>query len=146
MEKGIYCLVISHGACKITVGSLGDLAFNDGWHVYTGSAQGPGGLGRVSRHIRVAAAPGGKLHWHIDYLLNNPAITLCYAISAKTNRPLECQLARLLGGIPVAGFGCSDCSCLSHLFYFEKSPEKTVISTMQLLGLDPDIARINTLQ
>ena len=56
MEKGVYCLVLFHGSCTIRVGALGDLAFPGGWHVYTGSAQGPGGLKRVRRHIGLASS------------------------------------------------------------------------------------------
>jgi len=35
---------------------------------------------------------------------------------------IECSLASLILGksSPVARFGCSDCKCGSHLFYFEE--------------------------
>ncbi|MDR1747655.1 MAG: DUF123 domain-containing protein, partial [Spirochaetaceae bacterium] len=39
---------------------------------------------------------------------------------------LECALAEnlaLMGGVPVAGFGSSDCRCGSHLYYFPYPPE-----------------------
>jgi Uri superfamily endonuclease len=146
MEKGVYCLVMSHGPCRIHAGALGDLNFIDGWHVYTGSALGPGGLSRVSRHIRLARGQGGKKHWHIDYLLTNPSIALRYVICAKTVIRLECNLARSLGGIPVPGFGSGDCVCRSHLFFFDNNPEGTIFSAIQSLGLDPIIATLNTLE
>jgi sugar fermentation stimulation protein A len=40
-------------------------------------------------------------------------------------RNLECELAAALedlGGKGVPGFGCSDCSCASHLYYFRDRP------------------------
>jgi len=40
----------------------------------------------------------------------------------------ECRLAEkircMYGAIPTIGFGCSDCKCESHLYYFREKPEK----------------------
>jgi Uri superfamily endonuclease len=145
MEKGIYCLVLSLGHSVIKVGALGECEFRTGWHIYTGSAQGPGGLSRVARHIRLARCRSGTPRWHIDYLLQDPGCILNYAVCARTARPLECDLARALKGEPIPGFGCSDCHCLSHLFYFNKNPENEIINAMRSLGLGQVIARINTI-
>ncbi len=146
MEKGVYCLVLFHGPCTIKVGALGYLAFPGGWHVYTGSAQGPGGLKRVHRHISLTASRRQTKRWHIDYLLGHPGVTLLSALCAPTTLPLECELAKVIGGVPVRGFGCSDCHCDSHLFYFETDPVNTIMGAMASIGLDPVIATINTKQ
>ncbi len=146
MEKGVYCLVLFHGPCIIRVGALGSLAFPGGWHVYTGSAQGPGGLKRVQRHIGLAASRSQTKRWHIDYLLGGKGVILLSALCARTTRKVECELAKAIGGVPVRGFGCSDCHCNSHLFYFDTDPVNTITSAMVSVGLDPVIATINTKQ
>jgi len=43
----------------------------------------------------------------------------------RSSRRLECALAEELGHLAenrVAGFGCSDCRCPSHLFRFPRDP------------------------
>ena len=146
MEKGVYCLVLFNGSCTIQVGALGNLAFPGGWHVYTGSAQGPGGLIRVQRHINLTRSQKSTKRWHIDYMLGNQGVTLLTTLCACTTQPVECKLAKAIGGIPVMGFGCSDCHCGSHLFYFDKDPVNDIARAMISIGLDPVIATINTKQ
>jgi Uri superfamily endonuclease len=146
MEKGLYCLVLFNRHCTIRVGALGNLVFPGGWHVYAGSARGPGGLKRVQRHISLAAFRNKTPRWHIDYLLQDNRVTLLSALCAHTTRPLECELASALGGVPVPGFGCSDCRCNSHLFFFDTDPVDTIVKAMGSIGLDPVIATINTKQ
>ncbi len=146
MEKGVYSLVLFHEPCTIRVGALGYLAFPGGWHAYNGSAQGPGGLKRVQRHISLAASRKQTKRWHIDYLLGDERVTLLSALCARTTLPVECELANAIGGVPVTGFGCSDCDCRSHLFYFDTDPINTIISAMVSVGLDPVITTINTKQ
>jgi Uri superfamily endonuclease len=146
MQKGVYCLVLFNRPCTIQVGALGDLEFPGGWHVYTGSAQGPGGLKRVLRHICLAKTRAGTRRWHIDYLLGDDRVTLLTTLCACTTHLLECELASSLGGVPIKGFGCSDCRCNSHLFYFNADPVNRIVNAMHSLGLVPVIATINTKQ
>jgi Uri superfamily endonuclease len=146
MDKGIYCLVFSNNPCTIQVGSLGPRDFPRGWHAYIGSALGHGGFSRVSRHIRLFSSGSGKRHWHIDYLLTNQGFSLHCAVCAPTASPLECNLARAIGGIPVPHFGSSDCRCPSHLFYFDTNPRDRITSGAVSLGLVPFITTINTLE
>jgi Uri superfamily endonuclease len=144
MYKGTYCLILYNRGTTLTVGSLGSVTFPCGWYVYVGSAQGPGGLSRVSRHIRVASQKSASPKWHIDYLLVHPDVTLNTAVCAESgNRYTECLLATILGGNPVAKFGSSDCHCHSHLFYFDSNPEKKVISAFSSLSLSASIKTIN---
>ncbi len=99
---------------EIEVGKLGRFTFPRGHYIYTGSA---------SRHIderikrHQSKSPDKKLHWHIDYLLNdkNAKITEAHKFEAE-----ECILNQeTCGEIIVPGFGSSDCKnkCKSHLKY-----------------------------
>lgn len=113
---GIYSLIIYlDKPGKIEVGSLGSIEFPIGYYVYTGSAL--NNLeARIARHER----KGKKLRWHIDYLLQKARIVKM--ISAKTSERLECRVNRRIQQSAysyVKKFGCSDCSCESHLCYFE---------------------------
>ncbi|HTY15927.1 MAG TPA: GIY-YIG nuclease family protein [Methanoregulaceae archaeon] len=146
MEKGVYCLVLRSVPCRVKVGSLGDIDFPAGWVVYTGSAMGLGGLSRVSRHCRLYSSLTGKIRWHIDYLLTDPGFILCCVISAPTAIPLECNIARTIGGRPVPHLGSSDCHCPSHLHYFRTDPCDRVAGCFRSFGLDPDIVTINTVE
>jgi Uri superfamily endonuclease len=99
---------------RTNVGALGELKFPQGMYAYVGSAQNNLEL-RVKRHER----KDKPLFWHIDYLLNNEAAKVM-AVYYKLGRKMEeCKIASLLeaNAQPIAGFGCSDCSCSSHLFH-----------------------------
>ena len=146
MEKGVYCLIFRNVPCRVETGALGAIDFPAGWHVYTGSAMGSGGLLRVSRHCRLSSSRSGKIRWHVDYLLTSPDFFLCRTISAPTAIPLECDIARSIGGSPVPHFGSSDCHCLSHLHYFSADPCDRIAGCFRSLGLDPGSATINTLE
>jgi sugar fermentation stimulation protein A len=103
----------------LEVGSLGSILFTAGWYVYTGSAQ-KNLSRRINRHLRKIRK---QTHWHIDYL--TPYTRTLKALPIMTYRNLECDLARdlgALGGQAIPGFGCSDCRCGSHLFYFTNPP------------------------
>lgn len=135
MDKGIYCLVFANRAREIRVGALGVRAFADGWHVYIGSALGSGGLARAERHIHLSRERNRPPRWHVDYLLLDPGFSLTAVVSAPTGMPLECDLARAVGGEAVPGFGCSDCFCISHLFYRLENPTEELIAAFCSLGL-----------
>ncbi|MCK9578903.1 MAG: DUF123 domain-containing protein [Methanoregula sp.] len=137
MDKGVYCLVFHNPDCTVTVGALGDIAFKKGWHIYIGSALGSGGLKRLDRHIALSHLKDKRPKWHVDYLLTNDAFPLRYAVYAVTPLRLECLLASALGGDCVAGFGCSDCTCSSHMFYRETDPEEEIREVFRCLQLRP---------
>jgi len=105
----------------IQAGALGPITLKKGWYVYTGSAM-KNLSSRITRHCRkIRKTP----HWHIDYITPWASNIRAFPIRSYSN--LECALARAMsgaGGRPVPGFGCSDCSCRSHLFYFESNPER----------------------
>lgn len=134
-EKGIYCLIFENQECKLTVGKKGDFSFRKGFHIYVGSALGPGGMKRVLRHISFSRNLDKKPRWHVDYLHLNPAFNLVSAVCAPTHERLECGLADRLVGASVSGFGCTDCKCRSHLFYRPEFPLPEIIEAFKSLGL-----------
>jgi len=144
MDRGIYCIVLKNPACTVRVGALGPVSFAAGWHCYIGSALGPGGLVRLERHLRLAEHRDRRPKWHIDYLLTDPRFVVAYAVSAPTTKRLECQLAATLArdGEGMEHFGCSDCSCPSHLLYRRRDPEDEIVAAFTGLGLTPGIKTI----
>ncbi|MCZ7399557.1 MAG: GIY-YIG nuclease family protein [Candidatus Methanoperedens sp.] len=116
--KGVYVLILRMNETKdIRVGKLGRLHFRRGYYSYVGSAQGSGGFKRVKRHFNVAHGRNTTRKWHIDYLLPHSEV-IC-AVFSQTDDAIECVVARLIGKYSEAlpGFGCSDCTCESHLFF-----------------------------
>ena len=114
--KGTYIIVLYLNKKKrIQIGKLGQFKFKKGYYAYVGSAFGPGGLkSRIKRHVE----PKKNYHWHIDYL--NPAVKEVWV--SDHGEKLEHEWAATLGEIAldkILGFGCSDCRCESHLFYFK---------------------------
>lgn len=116
-SKGIYVLEIYVKNTKeLTIGSLPKTEYS-GHYLYVGSALGPGGYKRVSRHLEVARGVRSGGHWHVDYLLDAGKVVNIWLL--PTDEKLECKLARELADTlpePVEGFGASDCGCYSHLF------------------------------
>ena len=115
--KGIYILIIE--ITKIIspkIGALGNLTFRPGLYAYVGSAQNNLTL-RLKRHKRKEK----RLFWHIDYLLNNPEAKITKIYVKAGNKAEECKIASMLeaNGMPINGFGCSDCRCNSHIFHGE---------------------------
>lgn len=144
MDKGIYCLVFSNPACTVRVGALGEIPFRAGWHAYIGSALGSGGLRRLFRHVSLAENRSHPQKWHVDYLTVNPHFLLSYAVFAPTGDRLECPLAARISGEGIAGFGCSDCTCHSHLVFCDHDPEAKVVAAFRSLGLSPVITTIKS--
>jgi len=142
MDRGIYCLLLENSPAEVAVGSLGILRYRRGWHLYVGSALGPGGLVRVERHRRLHRDRDRPPRWHIDHLLLSPAFRLRAAVSAGTGEDMECRLAEALGPPFVPGFGCSDCTCPSHLFHRKSNPRKEVTDAFRSLDLTPVITTL----
>jgi Uri superfamily endonuclease len=136
MDKGIYCLVFKNPACTVRIGALGEVAFRKGWHIYVGSALGSGGLARLERHIALSRNKDQPPKWHVDWLSGNPSFCLQSTVHALTGERLECRLAAALGGENISGFGSSDCTCSSHLFYRHRNPVKEVQAALRSLGLE----------
>ena len=96
----------------LKVGKLGRFIFLVGSYVYTGSAK-----TNIDKRIERHLCKEKKLHWHIDYLLNNDDVKI---IDIKKSEMIECSLnKKTFGTIIIKGFGSSDCNlcCGSHLKY-----------------------------
>ncbi len=118
-ERGTYVLIVSLDRdCLISVGKLGPIRFRSGIYAYSGSAM-AGYRSRVGRHF----SHDKKLRWHIDYLLEEAEPIGAFLVQG--GHDIECVLSRILsslvGSEPVIGFGSSDCSCHSHLYWIEES-------------------------
>ena len=116
---GAYVLVL---ACsrprRVRVGALGVLAFRPGHYLYVGSARG-GLRGRLARHLRRRKRP----RWHVDYL--RAACSVAGVVVWPGAGADECALSDAVAAVAqasVAGFGCSDCRCRSHLHYVAREP------------------------
>jgi len=114
--KGTYALLLHlEDSFDLSIGALGSRQLESGWYVYVGSAQN-GLYQRINRHLKSSK----KKHWHIDYLLEHCRVEQIWML--RSERSFECETAKLLEGKTeyIKGFGCSDCRCISHLFYGKK--------------------------
>lgn len=117
--KGCYCLIINVNCKKtIKIGKRLKIPFKKGYYVYVGSAMNSLDA-RLKRHL----SDEKKLHWHIDYLLKEAEVT--DAIYNESGRKIECALSQSIAmrSYGIKGFGCSDCKCESHLYYFKNRKE-----------------------
>ena len=118
--KGCYCLIIQlNKTSEIKIGKkLGKIKFKKGYYVYVGSAMNSL-TARIERHL----SDDKKMHWHVDYLLKKAEVS--EVIYNQSKRKIECKLSQYISknseGIP--DFGCSDCECESHLYYFKNKKE-----------------------
>lgn len=121
---GTYILVIYlENEIKLTIGALGSREFKKGFYLYVGSAMGKIGsstlLNRVKRHVRPFSEK--KNHWHIDYLLESESVKIIQIFLIPSINKIECIISEELYGHCngfIKDFGCSDCSCISHLYFF----------------------------
>jgi Uri superfamily endonuclease len=127
--KGIYCLLISlHEDKTLMVGKRRQYHFQRGNYVYIGSA-----LNNLEKRLARHLKKNKKKHWHIDYLLEYANIV--DVITFTTTQKIECQVARLIAALPnskaIPQFGCSDCTCISHLYYLGSQPKQHLTSTQK---------------
>ncbi|MGR3179772.1 MAG: GIY-YIG nuclease family protein [Candidatus Anammoxibacter sp.] len=121
MQRGIYNLIIYlDKARNIKIGKLGRFSFKKGFYIYTGSSQ-----NSLQKRIKRHLATKKKLHWHIDYLLKYGDIINVLVIESLKKD--ECKLSNEIGllcdaQIVISGFGSSDCTCKTHLYFFRKQP------------------------
>jgi Uri superfamily endonuclease len=122
--KGTYCLLITLNKNQsMEIGKKGEIQFKKGCYVYVGSAL--NSLeGRIKRHIR----QNKKMHWHVDYLLDSPNTQVTEVFYSDDGVKHECELTAQIAikGEGIHGFGCSDCNCPAHLFYFQNESQATL--------------------
>ena len=120
--KGCYCLIISMKKSeKLKIGNLyQDHKFKKGYYVYIGSAMNSL-VARINRHL----SDDKKMHWHIDYFLSDEESEIKDVLFNISDKKIECDLASLIAedGEEIPKFGCSDCSCNSHLIYFKRKKD-----------------------
>ncbi len=124
--KGAYILIIRVGAnITINIGALGPIEFLRGFYAYVGSAMGERGSStlenRVLRHLLPSTVK--RFHWHVDYLLAHEETLIDRVYLVPTSEKVECLLAKEIqkkSDSMIKNFGCSDCSCESHLFHVKK--------------------------
>ena len=118
-DRGSYLVLLSLSRNRtIRIGKLGRVRFCAGYYIYVGSAM-TNLTPRMARHRRLRK----RLHWHIDSLRQEAE--LIDVLPIRSSDRLECGLARAvdeLSNRSIPGFGCSDCTCPSHLFAFTESP------------------------
>ena len=122
---GTYVLVLSSRSTDlIQIGKLGALQLQSGFYVYVGSALGPGGVrARLAHHLKLSRRP----HWHIDYLRADTTVEdIWYRFDTRRLEHSWAEHFSLAEGasVPLVGFGSTDCSCESHLFFFERRPSR----------------------
>ena len=118
--KGSYILIVKlEENISIKVGQLGVINFKKGFYTYVGSA-----MNSLERRVERHKRENKNFHWHIDYLLDKSDFikSLLFASDEKQ----ECMLAdkvKELSDSCIKDFGCSDCICKSHLFFFKEFPK-----------------------
>jgi len=118
-DRGCYMIILHlEKDTKIVVGELGNVFFKKGYYIYAGSAQ-KALSKRLERHQRLRK----NLFWHIDYLRKETSFHK--GLPIRTLEDIECKLAsdiKAFADWSMPGFGCSDCSCESHLFGLKTNP------------------------
>jgi sugar fermentation stimulation protein A len=118
-DRGVYLLVVRiDQETEIEPGALGKLCLQKGHYVYVGSAM-AGLAARTARHRRGRK----RRHWHVDWL--TAVASEVTALPIRTPHRLECELAEAVATVAsgrIDGFGCTDCRCRAHLFFFREPP------------------------
>jgi len=134
-DRGSYIIVLRlDQKANIEIGKLGKVNFPKGYYLYVGSAM-KNLTRRIERHRRILK----NKFWHIDYLREQS--TFCTAIPIRSSNDWECEIAksaRKIADWQIESFGCSDCSCSSHLFGMTGDPlqSRPFISLLQYFRMD----------
>ncbi len=134
MNTGAYCLLIELDREKdLIIGRRASAKFPSGFYIYVGSAMNSLEH-RINRHL----SRNKKLHWHIDWLLAESKVIAVRRIESCTR--LECEINNLIARISertvMKGFGASDCSCNTHLHYFECNPDWLLDNALSRLQIE----------
>jgi sugar fermentation stimulation protein A len=118
-DQGSYLLILELKRNRNThVGKLGRVSFRRGFYIYVGSA-----MAHLSKRMERHRHLRKQHHWHIDEL--RAVADFHSALAIRSSTRLECEIAEALSKISewaIPGFGCTDCSCDTHLFAFKKNP------------------------
>jgi Uri superfamily endonuclease len=99
-----------------------------GAYLYLGSARGGGGIrARCARHM----AGDKSLRWHVDWLTTRARRVRALAVPGGDECVLAAALLAAGAGVPVPGFGSSDCAtCPSHLLSLDPAAALAVLSSL----------------
>ena len=129
-KPGTYALILqSRERSKIQVGRTHEVMVEPGYYVYIGSAFGSGGVrARVNRHCRKTKPK----HWHIDYLREFTAVLGAWVSyePARLEHIWAQTLSRKEGITLIPDIGCTDCDCLSHLYFSSVAPSFPLYSKL----------------
>lgn len=143
--KGTHCLIISMKKSeKLDIGHLHNMhKYRKGYYVYIGSAMNSL-VPRLNRHL----SDEKKMHWHIDYLLKSPDCHIRDILFNISEERIECDLAESISkdGEEIPGFGCSDCSCSSHLIYFKRKRDALASTRNAYEKIDKDYHNLSYLK
>ena len=118
-DRGSYLIVLKLERDRtLVIGNLGKVKLLKGYYCYAGSA-GKDLTQRIARHQRLTK----KKHWHIDHLRDHGSFIAGIPIRSSADR--ENEVAAAVGRVAdwsLPGFGCTDCTCESHLFGMRKDP------------------------
>jgi sugar fermentation stimulation protein A len=118
-DRGSYLLILNlKRARKITVGKLGEVQFRKGFYIYAGSA-----MANLSKRMERHRHLRKQHRWHIDDLRSAAEFHSVFAI--RSSDRLECEIAEAVSKIAewsIPRFGCTDCTCDTHLFGMSKDP------------------------
>jgi sugar fermentation stimulation protein A len=134
-DSGSYILILElKEDADIAFGKTSSAHFSKGFYLYVGSAM-ANLTSRIERHIRLRK----QFHWHIDWLRAHTSLHAVLPI--RSSERLECAIAEKVSHIAdwsISGFGCSDCSCNSHLFGMSHDPltSPPVLKLLQYFRMD----------
>jgi sugar fermentation stimulation protein A len=118
-DRGSYLLILELKRKRnIGIGKLGRVSFRKGFYLYIGSA-----MANLSKRMLRHRHLRKQHHWHIDELRAVAEFDSVLAIRSSVR--LECEIAEAFSDISewrIPGFGCTDCTCDTHLFGFENNP------------------------
>mgnify|MGYP006290513673 FL=1 len=122
---GTYTLVLKNNKeFKKKIGSLGKILFKKGYYTYTGSVT-ENNFSRTERHRNICNGEKDTEHWHIDYILQSPTISIIDIF--KTNKDKECEINNDIKFTEFNTIGASDCTnCESHVKYSDNLKQLAV--------------------
>ena len=119
INKGTYCIVINMiKNWRVKIVAKGFINFQKGYYVYVGSA-----LNSLTKRIERHLSDDKKKRWHADYLLLNKNAEVKEVVYTHCDKKIECDISHKINENAdeyIEGFGCSDCNCVSHLYYFKE--------------------------
>ena len=129
--RGSYFLVIYLDRDTKIKTKAKEFCLKKGYYIYVGSAMNFLEK-RVARHFKKEK----RLHWHIDFLLQKAQLLSAYLIPSRER--IEEKLSRIVGEVfqGVEGFGASDLSVKTNLYYSMHPPDETICNILNSKGLN----------